>query len=371
MSHLLFLVTEDWYFRSHRLPLALAAKAAGYEVTIVTRVGAYGEELRHAGFRVIPFEITRGSVNPLRELATLWRLIRVYRRERPDIVHHVAMKPVLYGSLASRVAGRPHVVNALAGMGWLSSAETTARLSLRRLVRRVLARVLSTGIALVQNPEDGRELVAMGVSPDRVRRIAGAGVDLQRFQPRPEPAGTPVVVLPARLLWPKGVAEFVEAARILHGRGVDARFILAGIPDTANPSAVPSGRIAEWVAQGHVTHLGWVDDMASLLGDSHLVCLPSYYGEGIPKSLIEAAAAGRAIVTTDMPGCREVVRDGDNGLLVPARDANALAGALERLIADRSLRQQMGVRGRVRAEKEFGSEGVIRETLALYAEHRA
>jgi glycosyltransferase involved in cell wall biosynthesis len=368
---LLFYVTEDWYFVSHRLPLAVAAREAGFAVSVATRVRAHGEVIRAAGLHLIPFENERTSLNPLRELATLLRFIRLCRRERADIAHHVAMKPVLYGSIAARLAGTPRVINTLAGMGWLFSSGSEGARWLKPLVRRALALLLRSGTVLVQNPDDARLIAQMGVPPARICRVPGSGVDLARFTPRAEPGGPPLVVLSARLLWQKGVGEFVSAARLLKGRGVRARFALAGTPDPANPSSVRQEEIDAWVREGAVEHLGWVEDMPQLLAASSIVCLPSYYGEGIPLALIEAAAAGRAIVTTDMPGCREAVRDGDNGLLVPPRDARSLADALARLLADPAERQQMGARGRARAEQEFGAERVIRQILALYGEASA
>jgi glycosyltransferase involved in cell wall biosynthesis len=367
---LLFLVTEDWYFVSHRLALAVAAKEAGYDVSVATRVRKHGDIIRAAGLRLIPFENSRSSVNPLGECWLLLRLIALWLREKPDVTHHVAMKPVLYGSIAARIAGTPRVINALAGMGWLFSSGTGTARWLKSLVRRALGWVLRSGTVLVQNPDDARLLVQMGVPEGLIRRIAGSGVDLHRFSAQPEPDGVPLVLLCARLLWDKGVGEFVAAARLLKERGVAARFALAGEPDQANPSAIPREQLSSWVQEGIVEYLGWVDDMPQLLAGSCVVCLPSYR-EGLPKALIEAAAAGRPIVTTDVPGCREVVRHGDNGLLVPPRDAAALAEQLARLLADPLLRRQMGVRGRLRAEQEFGADSVIRQTLALYAEPHA
>lgn len=364
---LLFFVTEDWYFVSHRLPLAVAARNAGMDVSVVTRVRDHGEQIRQAGLRLIPFEHSRGSINPLTQTATLLRLILLYRRERPDIVHHVAMKPVLYGSIASRLSGNPRLINALAGMGWLFTSTGGVAQLLRPAVRHVLRRVLRSGLVLVQNPDDERNLVALGVPNGRIRRIAGSGVDLQRFWPHPEPEGVPVVLLPSRLLWDKGVGEFVAAARLLKQQRISVRCVLAGEPDPANPAAITTNQIQDWVREGVVEHVGWVTDMPSLLASCHIVCLPSYR-EGLPKSLIEAAAAGRAIVTTDVPGCREAARDGVSGLLVRPRDANALATAIARLIRDPELRRRMGSAGRRLAEEQFGAAHIIQQTLALYDE---
>ena len=366
-TRLLYFVTEDWYFCSHRLPHAIAARTAGYDVTVVTRVREHGEVIRAAGLRLEPFEIARSGMNPLRELFTLLRLIALFRRVRPDIVHHVAMKPVLYGSLAAYLAGVPGVINAVTGMGWLfTSAGDRVRL-VKRAVRVALGRLLSKGIALVQNPDDAELLARLGVPRGNIRRIAGSGVDLTRFYQTPEPAGTPVIVLPARLLWDKGVGEFVEAARILKSRGVEARFVLVGDPDPANPTSISKKQIEDWVREEVVEYTAWTNDMPSVLANAHIVCLPSYR-EGLPKALIEGAASGRPIVATDVPGCRDVVRNGVHGFCIPPRDSNALAVALARLVSDPALRARMGAAARKRAEQEFGLEAVIVQTLEVYGE---
>lgn len=365
---LLFFVTEDWYFVSHRLVLASAAKAAGYDVSVVTRVREHGEIIRAAGLKLIHFENARSGINPVVELWTLVRLILLYRRERPDIAHHVAMKPVLYGSIAARLVGIPEVVNALAGLGWLFSSRSGTANWLKPVVRWLLGQLLRSRIVLVQNPDDEKFMQQLGVAKAQVRRIAGSGVDLHRFSVCPEPDGIVAIVLPARLLWDKGVGEFVAAARLTKGKGVVARFVLVGEPDLANPSSLTRQQIAIWVKEGVIEHMGWVADMPRILRGSHIVCLPSFYGEGIPKSLIEAMACGRPIITCDTPGCREVVHHGKNGLLVPPRDTAALADALTQLIESPVLRRQMGANGRLRAEQEFGLEYVIEQTLALYAE---
>jgi glycosyltransferase involved in cell wall biosynthesis len=362
---LLYFVTEDWYFSSHRLPLAVAAREAGFDVVVVTRVREHGGVIRRAGLSLIPFEMSRRGMNPFGELGALARLTALYRREKPDLVHHVAMKPVLYGTLAARLASVPRVVNALAGMGWLfTSTNLMARL-LKPLVRLTFRILLRPTNVIVQNPDDAALMAGLGVG--NVHLIRGAGVDTRIFHPAPSPAGDLVVMLASRMLWDKGVGEFVEAAGMLREMGASARFVLVGERDPANPSAIPESRLQEWEAKGIVEWWGKRDDMAEVIHQAHVVCLPSYR-EGLPKVLLEAAASGLPLVATDVPGCREIVRNEENGLLVPARDATALAAALRRLIEDRELRCRMGARGREIVETEFSVEKVVSETLAVYGE---
>ncbi len=366
-NKLLFVVTEDWYFVSHRLPLAVSAQAAGFDVAVATRVGQHAKIIRDAGIRLIPFALSRRGGNPLREIVALWRL---YRREQPDLVHHVALKPVMFGALAAWLARVPAQVNAVAGLGWLFTSSGRVVRLVRPVLRWMLARLLNQphSLTIVQNPEDQSLLERSGVSAMRLRLIRGAGVDIQLFYPASPPPEPVCIVLVARMLWDKGVGEFVEAARRLTEAGISARFVLVGDPDPANPASVPESALRGWHGQHGVEWWGRREDMPAVLQAAHIACLPSSYGEGLPKSLLEAAACGLPIVTTDAPGCREVVRDGVNGLLVPVRDAAALASALGKLIDDAALRRSMGEQSRLRAETEFGLETVIAQTLAVYRE---
>jgi glycosyltransferase involved in cell wall biosynthesis len=363
---LLFLVTEDWYFVSHRLPLALAARDAGYAVTVAAREGAHGQMIRDAGLAFIPFELSRRGGNAVMEIA---RLVSLYRRERPAIVHHVALKPVLYGSLAARLAGVTWVINAVAGLGWLfTSGGLVVRLA-RPVICTVLAKLLAApdSRVIVQNPDDLALLKTAGVPQDHLRLIRGAGVDTALFTPVSAPPLPVTVMLVARMLWAKGVGEFVAAARRLHGEGLSARFVLVGEPDPANPAAVPLADLQAWHGRDGIEWWGRREDMPVVLRQAHVACLPSYR-EGLPKSLLEAAACGLPIVTSNTPGCREAVAEGDNGFLVPVRDADALAVALKKLILDAELRRRMGERSRARSLAEFSQEIVVRQTLALYRE---
>lgn len=372
MNHpkLLFFVAEDWYFCSHRLAVAREAKRKGFDVLVVTRVTNHGKQIEDEGFKLIPIGMERSGKNPLKELAMLWALVRIYKSERPDIVHHVAMKPVLYGSFAAWVTRVPYVVNALAGMGYIFISNQWKAVLLRKFVSNAFRILLNrpNSRVILQNPDDQRLMVQSGIlNPESIVLIRGSGVDTQVFSLTPEPPGITTVMLASRMLWDKGVGEFVEAARLLRDKGVDARFVLVGDTDPANPSAVPTSQLEDWKRDGVVEWWGRRDDMPKVFSESHIVCLPSYR-EGLPKVLIEAAACGRPIITTDVPGCREVVRDGENGLLVPIRAAAALATALRKLIEDPELRRRMGKKGRELAVTEFSVETVVNETLAIYRE---
>lgn len=368
---LLFVVTEDWYFVSHRLELAKVALAKGYEVVIATRESRCGDVIRDAGIRLIPFELSRRGGNPVAEV---WRLFCLYRRERPSIIHHVAMKPVFYGAIAAKLAGNAGQVNAIAGLGWLfTSLSWSARL-MRPVVSSTMAYLLNghRSLTIVQNVEDRDVLERVGVVPNHIRLIPGAGVNIEDFRPasnlKSNPDQLPCVMLVARMLWAKGVGQFVMAARILAERGVKARFVLVGEPDLANPDAVPVAKLREWDSQFGVEWWGRRDDMSTVWQAAHVACLPSYYREGIPKSLLEAAACGLPIVTTDAPGCREVIVDGKEGFLVSPKDVVALADAIEKLVSQPALRMIMGANARERAIRMFSADQVITATLSVYSQ---
>jgi glycosyltransferase involved in cell wall biosynthesis len=363
---MLYVVTEDWYFWSHRLEIARAARAAGFDVAVATRVAAHGPRIEGEGFTLYPLRLRRSSMNPLRELAAVAELRTLYSRVLPTVVHHVALKPVLYGSFAARISRVPAVVNAMTGMGFVFTSDRAKARLLRPAVVAAFRMALRRSHIILQNDDDRDVLVGAGAATaNQVSIIRGSGVDISRFVPTPEPDGPLVVVLPARMLWDKGVGEYVAAARLLRTEGLIARFLLVGERDAENPSAVPEAQLQTWHAEGVVEWLGRRDDMPRVFQQAHVVCLPSYR-EGLPKALLEAAASSRAIVTTDVPGCRDVVHDGDNGLLVPRGDSVALAAALRRLLQEPDTRRRMGAAGRQRAEAEFASSRITEESLAVY-----
>ena len=366
MKIILFANT-DWYLYNFRLTLAQALRKKGHAVVLLSPPGEYGPRLVQAGFRWISFPLSRRGMNPFSELITLWRLARLYSRERPDLVHHFTVKCVLYGSLAAKMAGVKGVVNAIIGLGYVFIGDEWPVRLLRWLIKGFYRRALRGTQVIFQNPDDQELFSRNGlVNRKQVTLIPSSGVDIEKFSPSPEPAGEPLVILPARMLWAKGVNEFVLAAGILRLAGVQARFALIGDTDPGNPEAVPVDQLEKWRKEGIIEWWGWQEDMPMLYRQAHIVCLPSYYREGTPKSLIESAACGRPIVTTDRPGCREVVRHQQNGLLVPVRDSRALAEALKTLIGDAALRKQMGKKGRELAVAEFSLEKVIGQTLSVY-----
>lgn len=367
---LLYFVTEDWFFCSHFCARAVSAQRAGYQVYVLTRVRGDADKIKQLGLRLIPIELERHGINPFTELLTLFRVAGVYRQIRPDLVHHFALKPIVHGSLAAKLAGVGRLVNAPVGMGFVFSSRSLQARLLRPLLRLLLHWVLNPPRSRVvfENADDLRAAVRDKlVTPASAVLIRGAGVDLQRFRPRSPLSNQIRVLLVARMLWDKGVGEFVDAARMLARRGVEAQFVLVGAPDPGNPAAVAEAMLRQWHAEGVVDWMGHRADIPELLEQTRILCLPSYR-EGAPKSLLEALAAGRAIVATDVEGCRDIVVHGENGLLVPPRNAVALADALEQLIRDPQLCRSFGQAGRERAKVLFATELIEAQTLGVYRE---
>jgi glycosyltransferase involved in cell wall biosynthesis len=367
----LFLITEDWYFWSHRLDLARAVSHAGYDVFVATRVQDHGKRIEDEGFTLLPIRLLRRNRWPLQEVRAIQELIRLYHRIRPDIVHHVAMKPIIYGSWAARLAGVPAVVNAFAGLGHAFIAGGPGTRILRFLLTRALKPALSLPHSRVifQNEQDAKELEHAGVvQPAQVAIIRGSGVDTAKFIPSPESDGDALVVLASRMLWNKGVGEFIAAVKVLNAQGIRAKYALVGRVDQENPAHVPEKQLRQWQKEGLVEWWGHREDMPQVLAHAHVVVLPTYYGEGMPKILLEAASCGKPVISTNIRGCSEIVRDGKNGLVVPPKDVPALAQAIATLLRDPALRAQMGACGREIVMKEFSVERISRETLDLYGE---
>lgn len=382
---ILLVANWDWVLYNFRLPLARALEDSGLAIALVCPPGNYTEEIQQQGFDWIPWQLERRSTKPWMELFAVLALYRLYRRLRPAAAHHFTIKPILYGSLAARAAQVPVVINNFTGLGYLfGQTEKAARL--RRFVLPLLRWALGEDgyHTAFQSCGDRDTLVDLGIIKERdTTVIPGTGVDLDCFFPfaqhtrRSTPAGrgargeggyaTPTILMASRLLWDKGVAEYVEAARILNREGLDVRFQLAGAPDPGNLACVPEEQIAAWQQEGAVEFLGHCAEMPDLMRQADIAVLPSYH-EGVPLFLLEAAASGLPLVGTDIRGCRMVIEEGTNGLLVPKGDAQALAVALQTLLADADLRQRMGRESRRVAERRFSQQAILAQYLAMYRE---
>lgn len=369
---LLFLIPEDWYVCSHRLPLIAGACREGLEVTVVTCVNKAEQPILAAGAKVVRSRLHRGFSNPLQDVIGFLHLLRTYRRERPDIVHHVTPKSCLYGSLAARLTGVRIVVNAMAGLGFLYTSNSWKARLVRPWVTLAfkLLHFRSDARVIVQNMDDGEFFIQnINLEPQNLVLIRGSGVDIDSFKPMvQEPQGKIRFCLVARMISEKGLFEVVAAARILQAERQDLEFVFAGEPDVDNPSGISAAQLQAWHDEGVVSWLGRVSDVAALLNTCHVGILPSYYREGFPKSLLEAAACGLPLIATDATGCREICHDGINGVLVPVRDVAAVVAAVKILADDAQLRVQYGRESRRLVEENFSEAIVVEQTMNLYQE---
>ena len=368
MNKLHFVVNEDWAFISHFFERAVAAQSAGYNVGISAHCGEKRVVLESSGFAIYPHNISRSGTNPLVEIRNLFAMVKVFRSSKPDIIHLIALKPIVIGAIAARIYGKAQVVCAPIGMGYLFSSSDRKARFLQPVIRFMLRRILNlrNTQVIIENDEDSASLVSgKFVKKANIQVIKGAGVDLDSYQATPENLDTQVVTMFARILRDKGVLDFVAAANIVHTQFPKAVFQLVGDCDPGNPTSFSEHEVRSWESAGSITWLGFRTDVPALLASSNIVCLPSYR-EGLPKTLIEACAAQRAIIATDVTGCREVVNHGSNGLLVPVRNPEQLAAAISQLLRDPAQRTTFAKNGRLRAENEFASPIVIEQTLAVY-----
>jgi glycosyltransferase involved in cell wall biosynthesis len=368
---LLFLVNVDWFFLSHRLPVALAAKEAGYDVWVAAADSGKGEVIRSHGFHYIPLSISRSGQAFWSELRIFIYILNLYRKVKPDLVHHVTIKPVLYGSLVSKFFPKMAVINAVTGMGFVFSGDKKAS-GLKNFVTLAFRMAFSKKkLKIVFQNEADRNVFLKSklIKPEKTLLIRGSGVDCNIYKPVAQSktdSEHPIVLLASRTIWDKGIAEYTEAARIVKRKFPDVRFLLAGLVDEGNPNVVPESLLTDWHNEGIIEWLGHIDDMAELISKASIVALPTFYPEGVPKILIEAAASGKAIVTTNRPGCNDIVKHGVNGLLVSERDSIELASAIMKLLNAPELMENMGKAGREMVLNEFDVKIVIRETLNLY-----
>lgn len=372
----MFFANTDWYLYNFRLSTALHLKEQGAEVVMLSPPGSFGAKFAEYDIRWITLPLMeRASLNPARELLTLRQMMQVLSAEQPDLLHNFTVKCAVYGALAARLSKVPAVVNAVAGMGYVFTSNTAMARTLRPIVKVLMRGTLGSRNSrlILQNPDDARAFRGARLVPEcNIRLIRGSGVDTTRFVPKAAGLEAPRplrVLLAARLLWEKGIREFVDAAALVRAQGRNMEFLLAGAPDPGNPHSVDQHHVDEWTRLGLVRWLGHVDDMPALMRSVDVMALPSYYREGVPRSLIEGAACGLALVTTDLPGCREVVsQHGVDGLHVEPRSAASLAELLLKLDDDRVLLRRLGDCARRKALSEFDEQLVIARTLEVYDE---
>ena len=369
MKRLLFIYNVDWAFLTHRLPIASEAVKQGFEVHIATQVTDKLEVIENYGFAVHPLKLHRSDTGIISIFSEFREILSVIRLVSPDIVHLVTIKPVLLGGIAARLAGVPAIVSAVPGLGFVFVSKGFIAL-LRRKVISLLYRLAfghKNQRIIFQNSDDQSQLTELArLSPKKSVLIHGSGVDLSLYSRKSICMDTPVVLLASRLLVSKGVREFVRAAELINTHGFNARFILVGEPDLMSTETIHQQELDLWEQQGIVELWGYRNDMNVVLSSANIVVLPSYYGEGLPKVLIEAAACGRAVITTDHPGCRDAIKDGVTGLLVPVRNVEALVTTISSLLNDLVRCEEMGRAGRKWAEEMFDVRQVVSEHMCIY-----
>jgi glycosyltransferase involved in cell wall biosynthesis len=365
---LFIVVSEDWSFLLHRISLALSAIEAGYDVTLLTNVNKFEEKIKENGINVININFSRSSKSPLTDLFNVIKLICIFKEEKPDVIHNVAVKTILIGSIAALFNKDTVVVNAFTGLGYVfSSNQFQARL-IRLFIKPVFKLVMRRRNywTIFQNPDDMNLFNQQGlIVSKRSALIRGSGVDTNEYLQTIDKNTTPVVMLVSRMLWTKGIGEFVEAARRVHEQNIEAKFVLVGDIDPDNPMSIPISTLNKWTSEGYVTWQGHSDNMPETLSSASIVCLPSYR-EGLPKSLLEAAALGRPLIATDVPGCREIVKNGENGILVKLKDVDSLFNAIKMLIGNDEMRRAMGQKSRLLVETELSAEIINAQTIKLY-----
>lgn len=365
---ILLVANTDWFLYNYRLNFARFLRREGHEVVLVSPEGPFVSALQGDGFRWVRWEVGRQSLAPWKEWDALWRLVRLYRKERPDVVNHMTIKPVLYGGIAAAITGVPRVVSNITGRGYvLVSDELRARL-LRPLTLALYRLILRSPRqqVLFENDLDRQYfLLQRLLRPGQAHLLTGLGVDVERFHPVPHHNEVPVALFAGRFLREKGVEELVEAGKILRQRGVAFRLALAGDVDAGNPLSLARETVQAWAEAGLAEWWGFQPRMEEVYAQADVFVFPSYYGEGMPAALMEAVACGLPVVATDLPGCRVAVEDGVNGYLVPTRDVEALANRLEDLLRSEDLRRQMGARSRQIALERFNQIAIHRQILAV------
>jgi glycosyltransferase involved in cell wall biosynthesis len=368
MPKILLIANTDWFLYNFRLGLARFLRTLEYEVVLVSPPGPYTAGFEADGFRWIRWNVSRKQVNPFDEVDALLSLLRIYHKEAPDIVHHHTIKPVIYGSIAARLAKTERIINSITGRGYVFQSEKIKARFLKNIVVFLYRLVLNypNSVIIFENQFDREHFISAGYVPaGRTHLIQGVGVDPDRFSPGPEPENPPLVLMCGRMLWDKGVGTFVDAARIVKSK-MDARFVLVGEPDPGNPEPIPEDVLRGWEDEEVVEWWGWQSDMASIYSQAHMVVLPTFYGEGVPTVLIEAAASGKPLVASDIPGCQAVVQNEVNGYLISPGQSEKFASAIEKLIASPELRRRMGENSRKLFLENFTLAQINQATFQVY-----
>jgi glycosyltransferase involved in cell wall biosynthesis len=365
---ILFVAPQARFFLSHRVRIAVAAQEAGWRAVVACPESADTGAFERLGLEYAQLPVARSGLNPLKDFATVNRLRDIIRTYRPDVAHLITAKSALWGGLACRL-GKVPSVTAITGLGFIFTEDTPRNKLLRKLLLGAYRLLLNRpdNHFVFQNANDRAIFARAGLlERSGSTMLPGAGVDLAAIAPKPFPPEPPVVVMPARMLRMKGVEDFHAAALLLRAQGVDVTMRLVGDPDVSNPTSMSAEQLAGWSAAGEIEWLGHQHDMDRVLGECHIVALPSRGGEGLPKTLIDAAAAGRPAVATSIPGCTEAIVDGETGLLCRVRDPEDLAAKLRVLIEDPSRREAMGAAARRHAEQVFDIRQVIAAHLEIY-----
>jgi len=368
MNKIILSANTDWFLYNFRFSLAKFLSEQGFNVVLVSPPGKYTSNFEQNGFRWLAWDLGRQSIHPWREIKSLKQLIQIYRQEKPDLIHHHTIKPVLYGSSVARILGLRNVVNSITGRGYVFSGNDLKAKFLKQLVSPFYRYALNhPNYAIIfENKIDKQYFIDHKFIPEeRTWLIGGVGVDINQFTPSPEPEDIPTILYSGRMLWDKGVGILVEAARLLKSK-IECRIVLVGEPDPGNPSSIDPQQLQNWDNEGIIEWLGWKSDMHKVYQQSNIVTLPTMYGEGVPTVLLEAAASGRATVATDILGCRDITIDGFTGLLIPVNDQEALANALLKLITDPGLRHKMGSNGRQLVLEKFTTDHVNKATMGVY-----
>lgn len=368
MQKILFIVNVDWFFISHRLPIALAAINKGFEVHVMCAVTDKGAELKAAGIIVHPLELSRSGTSLLCEFKTLLQIFSAIKKIKPNIVHSITIKPVLYGNVVARLLKVPIRVSSISGLGYVFIAKGIKSILFRKVISAMYRIALNGAAAIIFQNESDRDVLKhmRAVTPEQEVYIRGSGVALEEYPVVKEPIGAPIVMLVARLLIDKGVNEFVNAAKLLKFEMPSMRLVLVGDLDLENPKSITKIQLDSWLKEGVVEHWGYKYNIAETMAQANIIVLPSYR-EGLPKSLIEAAACGRAVVTTDVPGCRDAIEVNKTGLLVPVQTVEPLKDAIFKLIDDVELRHSYALAGRRLAEDAFDVKDVVQKHIEIYS----